>query len=200
LRISAGGAEVARFPFSGSDFAREKAIIAGEIYRKGEWRFAAVGQGFDGGLDALLKHFGGEQIEDSAPAAPPPSPAPAAAPPPAPSPPPAPKVSISKITLDKKGDKQTVDLSKAGGAPDPRKPQLGHGLARRRLPRLRRRGARRTWTGVHVPAKNGEASVIQALGGNFGSKSLSPHIFLDKDDRAGRRPTGRTFICTVPRT
>ncbi len=67
LRITAGGSEVARFPFSGGDFAQEKAVVVGEVYRKGVWRFAAVGQGFDGGLSALLKHFGGEEIEDSAP-------------------------------------------------------------------------------------------------------------------------------------
>ena len=31
MRISAGGSEVARFPFSGSDFGEERTIIAGEI-------------------------------------------------------------------------------------------------------------------------------------------------------------------------
>ena len=197
LRLSAGGAEVARFPFSGSDFAQEKAIIAGEIYRKGEWRFAAVGQGFDGGLDALLKHFGGEQIEDSASVAPPPSPAPVAAPPPAPSTPPGPKVSISKITLDKKGDKQTVDLSKAGGRPIHVNLNwdtgsrgggfLGFG-----------RGAPDLDLGCMYRLKNGEASVIQALGGNFGSKSLSPHIFLDKDDRSGTASDGENLYLYRP--
>jgi tellurite resistance protein TerA len=36
--------------------------MLGDIYRKnGEWRFSAVGQGFNGGLSALLKHFGGEE-------------------------------------------------------------------------------------------------------------------------------------------
>ncbi|MBF0538303.1 MAG: VWA domain-containing protein [Nitrospirae bacterium] len=50
--------EVARFQFSGADFASEKALIAGELYLKDVWRFAAVGQGFNGGLSALLTHFG----------------------------------------------------------------------------------------------------------------------------------------------
>ena len=67
LRISAGGSEVARFTFSGSDFVEEQTIIAGGLYREGEWRFAAVGQGFNGGLSALLEHFGGEEIEEDAP-------------------------------------------------------------------------------------------------------------------------------------
>lgn len=67
VRISAGGSEVARFPFSGSDFGGERTIIAGELYREGVWRFAAVGRGFDGGLGALLEHFGGEEVEEDTP-------------------------------------------------------------------------------------------------------------------------------------
>ncbi len=61
---------MARFPFSGSDFGEERTIIAGEIYREGGWRFAAVGRGFDGGLGALLEHFGGEEAEEPAAAQP----------------------------------------------------------------------------------------------------------------------------------
>lgn len=53
-----------RFAFSGQDFAAERALMVAEIYRKeGVWRIAAVGQGFNGGLDALVKHFGGEVAE-----------------------------------------------------------------------------------------------------------------------------------------
>ncbi|RYD83960.1 MAG: stress protein, partial [Verrucomicrobiaceae bacterium] len=63
------GVKVAEFPFRGSDFADEKAIIAGEIYYKDAWRVAAVGQGFNGGLSALLRHFGGEESEDISTAA-----------------------------------------------------------------------------------------------------------------------------------
>jgi len=196
LRISAGGAEVARFPFSGSDFAREKAIIAGEIYRKGEWRFAAVGQGFDGGLDALLEYFGGEQMQDSAP---PLSSAPTAAPPPpAPAPPPAPKVSISKITLDKKGDKQTVDLSKARGRPIHVNLNWDTGTRSGGFLGFGGGGAPDLDLGCMYRLKNGEASVIQALGGNFGSKSLSPHIFLDKDDRSGTASDGENLYLYSP--
>jgi hypothetical protein len=59
------GQEIARFAFSGSDFNDEKAVKLGEIYLKdGAWRFSAVGQGFNGGMAALVKHFGGEVIED----------------------------------------------------------------------------------------------------------------------------------------
>ncbi|MGQ4415097.1 TerD family protein [Streptomyces sp. SAS_269] len=70
LRIVAGGEEVARYSFGGSEFSTERAVMLGDIYFKDVWRFAAVGQGFDGGLDALLKNFGGEVLEEEAPAAP----------------------------------------------------------------------------------------------------------------------------------
>ena len=53
--------------FNGSDFKQEKAIISVEIYRKGEWRFNIISQGFDGGLDVLLSHYGGEQIFENPP-------------------------------------------------------------------------------------------------------------------------------------
>ncbi|SDD63211.1 TerD family protein [Streptomyces prasinopilosus] len=69
IRIVAGGEEVARYPFSGSEFSTERAVMLGDFYFKDVWRFAAVGQGFDGGLEALLKNFGGEVAEEE-PAAP----------------------------------------------------------------------------------------------------------------------------------
>ncbi|MBQ1096886.1 TerD family protein [Streptomyces sp. b94] len=67
IRIVAGGEEVARYPFSGSEFSTERAVMLGDFYLKDVWRFAAVGQGFDGGLDALLRNFGGEVAEEEAP-------------------------------------------------------------------------------------------------------------------------------------
>ncbi|MER6024499.1 TerD family protein [Streptomyces sp. NPDC001851] len=70
LRIVAGGEEIARYSFTGAEFSTERAVMLGDIYLKDVWRFAAVGQGFDGGLEALLKNFGGEVLEEEAPAAP----------------------------------------------------------------------------------------------------------------------------------
>ncbi|MFF9393102.1 TerD family protein [Streptomyces griseoluteus] len=81
LRIVAGGEEVARYSFTGAEFTTERAVMLGDLYLKDVWRFAAVGQGFDGGLEALLKNFGGEVAEDEAPApAQPEAAAPSAAP------------------------------------------------------------------------------------------------------------------------
>ncbi|WP_030689286.1 TerD family protein, partial [Streptomyces sp. NRRL B-1347] len=91
IRIVAGGEEVARYAFSGSEFSTERALMLGDFYLKDVWRFAAIGQGFDGGLDALLRNFGGEVAEDE-PAAPEPqapAPVPGFAPPAATTPPPA---------------------------------------------------------------------------------------------------------------
>ncbi len=66
LRFLIGNQEVARFAFSGTDFQDEKAVMLGEIYRKdGAWRFSAVGQGFNGGMAALVKYFGGEVAEET---------------------------------------------------------------------------------------------------------------------------------------
>ncbi|MFD6285139.1 TerD family protein [Streptomyces sp. NPDC060205] len=89
IRIVAGGEEVARYSFTGAEFSTERAVMLGDFYLKDVWRFAAVGQGFDGGLDALLKNFGGEVAEEEPAAEPAPQagapsfapPAQAAAPP-----------------------------------------------------------------------------------------------------------------------
>ncbi|WP_374118639.1 TerD family protein [Streptomyces sp. 8L] len=64
IRLVAGGEEVVRYAFTGAEFSTERAVMLGDFYRKDVWRFAAVGQGFDGGLDALLKNFGGEIAEE----------------------------------------------------------------------------------------------------------------------------------------
>ncbi|MFJ3878818.1 TerD family protein [Streptomyces sp. NPDC090077] len=64
IRIVAGGEEVVRYSFTGAEFSTERALMIGDFYRKDVWRFAAVGQGFDGGLAALLEHFGGEVAEE----------------------------------------------------------------------------------------------------------------------------------------
>lgn len=53
-----GNAEIARFDLS-EDASTNTAMIFGELYRHGgEWKFKAVGQGFDGGLAALGNNFG----------------------------------------------------------------------------------------------------------------------------------------------
>ena len=184
LRILAQNTEVAAFEFSGSDFKDEKAIIVGEIYLKDIWRFAAVGQGFNGGLSALLKHFGGEEIEEQAA---PPKPVPDA-----------PKMPVT-VKLDKTGDAHKVNLAKdsqellvhvnlnwdaksSGGffSQQMAKPDLD--------------------LGCMFQMMNGQIGVIQPLGGNFGSKTSPPFILLDKDDRSGAASDGENMYLYKPST
>ena len=50
--------ELIRFDL-GEDFSIETAIVVGELYRhNGEWKFSAIGSGFQGGLTALATNFG----------------------------------------------------------------------------------------------------------------------------------------------
>ena len=54
----ANGRELIRYDL-GEDFSIETAIVVCEIYRhNGEWKFSAVGSGFQGGLAALCKNYG----------------------------------------------------------------------------------------------------------------------------------------------
>ncbi|WP_038165980.1 TerD family protein [Verrucomicrobium sp. BvORR106] len=54
----ADGAEIVRYDLS-EDFSVETALVFGEVYRhSGEWKFRAVGQGFQGGLGAMAKNYG----------------------------------------------------------------------------------------------------------------------------------------------
>ncbi len=50
--------EVIRYDLA-EDFSIETAVVVGELYRHGtEWKFNAIGSGFQGGLAALCAHFG----------------------------------------------------------------------------------------------------------------------------------------------
>lgn len=50
--------DIIRYNLS-EDFSIETAIVVGELYRhNGEWKFNAIGSGFQGGLAALCKHYG----------------------------------------------------------------------------------------------------------------------------------------------
>ncbi|MDE6880155.1 MAG: TerD family protein, partial [Oscillospiraceae bacterium] len=43
----------------GEDFSVETALVVGELYRNnGEWKFNAIGSGFQGGLHALCQNYG----------------------------------------------------------------------------------------------------------------------------------------------
>ena len=52
------GQELIRYDL-GEDFSIETAVVVGELYKhNGEWKFNAIGSGFQGGLAALCGHYG----------------------------------------------------------------------------------------------------------------------------------------------
>jgi tellurium resistance protein TerD len=54
----ADNSEIARYDLS-EDASTETAMVFGEVYRRGsEWKFKAVGQGFQGGLGPLARNYG----------------------------------------------------------------------------------------------------------------------------------------------
>lgn len=193
------GHDGAVFAFSGADFQDEQAIIIAELYRRdGDWRFGAVGQGFAGGLAALLRHFGGSE------AAPAPAPAPGPEPAPAPA---APTVSLSKIRLEKPGDRVSLekrdnqaygrirvnlDWHRAGAQPAPRAD--GGGFIGKLFGRPA--GAAQGIDldiGCLFEMTNGARSAVQALGNSWGAYERAPFIELDADDRTGSRSGGENL-------
>ncbi|MEU1044031.1 TerD family protein [Streptomyces sp. NPDC005897] len=92
VRDTARNTVVARFDNPGASV--ETAFVLGEFYRRqGAWKFRAVGQGYDSGLEGLATDYGisVDEPQHTPPAAPPapvpPAPVPPAAVPPAPVPP-----------------------------------------------------------------------------------------------------------------
>lgn len=71
LRLVDGNSSEELFVFEyGSDLSKETAIVVGELYRYGtEWKFNAIGSGFDGGLPSLCINYGldieeGVEVDD----------------------------------------------------------------------------------------------------------------------------------------
>lgn len=65
-RILEESKELAHFTFTGRDYASENSLMVIELYQnRGEWKLNALGQGFAGGLEALLNHFGAEAMAES---------------------------------------------------------------------------------------------------------------------------------------
>lgn len=198
--VTLGG--VAQFALSGADFADEKAVILAELYRKdGLWRFGAVGQGFNGGLAALLTHFGGSENATPAPAAAP-APTPAAAPAPAPQP----KVSLSKVTLEKRGDKISLEKSASRGfgrihvnlnwnRSAAVAPAEKGGFLSKLTGGLRASGSKGLDLDLACMFEltNGTKGVVQALGNSFGNFASRPYIQLAADDRTGANADGENL-------
>ncbi|WP_298807230.1 TerD family protein [uncultured Psychrobacter sp.] len=191
----------------------EKAIILAECYRRqGSWKFRFIAQGFEGGLKPLSEHFGVE-IADDVPAQnhnpvqsqpqpintqrpintqkagntsqtnnPPPIPA-------------NPSINLSKITLTKNQSsinlKKRDDFGKISVNLDwnqrpqsdkaaPKKGILGD------LFKQHQSNGIDLDVGAMIHLKNGEKTLIQALGNRFGSLQSAPYVCLRADDRTGQ--------------
>ncbi|WP_171499823.1 TerD family protein [Acinetobacter indicus] len=196
VEIIANGNVVASFPISRTHFLLEKAVMLGQVYFKNEWRFGAIAQGFNGGLKALVEHFGGE-VEPEPPKTTPqqtpvPTPVkPAATPNPVQSAPS--NINLSKIKLDK--NNPTISLTKKASGFG----RIGINLNwNQTSPSLVKSFFNRNQAVdldlcALIKFKDGSKYAIQALGKRFGDFDRYPFVFLDGDDRAGSISQGENL-------
>lgn len=157
--------------------ATEAAMTFGELYRRNnEWKFRAVGQGFNGGLAPLARSFGIDVAEEQTVPHQQTTPAP-------------PPVNLSKVSLEKPG--QSVSLEKRGNS-------FGEILINLNWSRGRKGifgsgSAIDLDLGCLLEMADGRKSVVQALGQMFGSYHDVPYIALSGDDRTGDVSAGETM-------
>ncbi|GHH05846.1 hypothetical protein Srubr_05590 [Streptomyces rubradiris] len=213
---AASGQVVARFDNPGATV--ETAFVLGEFYRRqGGWKFRAVGQGYDSGLEGLATDFG-ITVDEPQHAAPPATPAPVAPQPPAtpptaaPAPPPPPAaapaappaaqpVRLSKVTLTKAAP--SVSLAKQGGTSGAMRVNLNWNLLKQStgwLARLSGQGGIDLDLCALYELADGSKGVVQALGNAFGALHQPPYIHLDGDDRTGAVTRGENLTINLDHT
>ncbi|CAB1275915.1 TerD family protein [Candidatus Nitrosacidococcus tergens] len=169
---------------------KEAALILGEFYlHKNMWKFRCVGQGFEGGLEPLAKHFGVE-IADSMP----------------------PSITTKATNNTQQSNKSNLNLNKitldkARSSISLEKPDSAdYGEIRVNLnwsnETLQGQGSNKSGrflggifgnqnkgidldVGCLFELKNGNKGVVQALGNTFGALDHPPFIKLMGDDRTG---------------
>ncbi|MEU1215544.1 TerD family protein [Streptomyces sp. NPDC005790] len=193
----ADGSEIARF--DSADATVETAFVLGEFYvRQGAWKFRAVGQGYDSGLEGFATDFG-ISVDEPQHASPPPAPQRTPQPP---APPVVQAVRLTKVTLTKEAP--SVSLAKQGGTSgalrvnlnwDVRKQFKGWGA------KLGRAVAMHGDLDLDLCAlyelTDGSKGVVQALGNAFGSLRQPPYIHLDGDDRTGAVSSGENLTVNL---
>ena len=193
----ADGSEIARF--DSADATVETAFVLGEFYvRQGAWKFRAVGQGYDSGLEGFATDFG-ISVDEPQHASPPPAPQRTPQPP---APPVVQAVRLTKVTLTKEAP--SVSLAKQGGTSgalrvnlnwDVRKQCKGWGA------KLGRAVAMHGDLDLDLCAlyelTDGSKGVVQALGNAFGSLRQPPYIHLDGDDRTGAVSSGENLTVNL---
>lgn len=60
LRLLGADGEIGRFVLPVAELTRERALILAEVYRRDGWRFGAVGQGYEAGVDQLVRDLGAD--------------------------------------------------------------------------------------------------------------------------------------------
>lgn len=192
----------------------EKAIILAECYRRqGNWKFRFIDQGFEGGLKPLSEHFGVEIADDVPAQTPSTNNPPITTQKPintqkvestsqANTPPPIPvgnnnatSINLSKITLTK--NQSSINLQKRDDfgkisinlnwnqRPDMDKQAPKKGLLGDLFKQHKTAGIDLD-IGAMIHLKNGEKTLIQALGNRFGSLPSAPYVCLRADDRTGQ--------------
>ncbi|MGW2210925.1 TerD family protein [Streptomyces sp. NPDC001781] len=178
VRVSdpATGDTTARFDSAGATV--ETAFVLGEFYRRqGSWKFRAVGQGYDSGLEGLATDFGITVDVPRHPAAP--------------------QARLSKVTLTKAAP--SVSLAKQGGTSGVMRVNLNW-QTREHLTG-RRRGPGPDDLDLDLCAlyelSDGRKGVVQALGNAFGALERPPYIHLDGDDRTGAAADGENLTISL---
>ncbi|MFJ7231958.1 TerD family protein [Streptomyces tendae] len=224
VRDTAQNTVVARFDNPGASV--ETAFVLGEFYRRqGAWKFRAVGQGYDSGLEGLATDYGISVDEPQhAPPSTPPAPTPPAPAQPAPTAPPAPPaypvtapppppatappapsaepVRLTKVTLTKAAP--SVSLTKQGGTSGAMRVNLNWQVRKQFSGWARKLGRP---VAMHddldldlcclYELSDGSKGVVQALGNAFGALHQPPFIHLDGDDRTGAVSTGENLTISL---
>lgn len=184
------------------DMTKETAIIVFEIYkRNNEWKIQAVGNGFNAGLDAILNEYGSDKVKVESPAA---HSAAKSVSTPAEKKIEAsvsksvPSISLSKITLEKKGDSTKIDLTKHEQHQSEIHVNLNWNQNTKKSGFFRKAETIDLDLGCMYEMQDGGKGVIQALGSAFGSKYTYPYIYLDKDDRTGASSDGENLFINRP--
>ncbi|NEA98606.1 TerD family protein [Streptomyces sp. SID13726] len=179
----------ARFDSDGATV--ETAFVLGEFYRRqGAWKFRAVGQGYDSGLEGLATDFGitVEEPQQSAPVS---TPAPPAEP-----------VRLTKVTLTKSAP--SVSLTKQGGTSGALRVNLNWEVRKQFSGWGGKRGRA---VALHADLDldlcalyelaDGRKGVVQALGNAYGALHQPPYIHLDGDDRTGAVASGENLTVNL---
>jgi tellurite resistance protein TerA len=190
VRDAAQGTVAARF--DSADATAETAFVLGEFYRRqGAWKFRAVGQGYDSGLEGLATDFGitVDEPQQAAPTAP--APAPASQP-----------VRLSKVTLTKSAP--SVSLAKQGGTSGSMRVNLNWQVRKQFSGWGSKRGRA---VAMHADLDldlcalyelaDGRKGVVQALGNAYGALHQPPYIHLDGDDRTGALASGENLTVNL---